>query len=147
FVPLEDWKVGFSYTAFTDAGFFEDYAISTAKGSVNEVYATYLADDYYADLRIQKFNALGSTVTWADQGKQVMTLPNIKAASYTDLSDWGQVRASARIMGIQRGLDSTATYGGVNYVFGYQQQKVHGTLEASWQNQYVTPMGVVATPY
>jgi LPS-assembly protein len=50
-------------------------------------------------------------------------------------------------MGIQRGLDSTGNYGGIPYVFGYQENKVHGTLEASWQNQYVTPMGVVATPY
>ena len=147
FTPLENWTAGFSYTTFTDAGFFEDYAISTAKGSVNEVYATYLTDDYYADLRIQKFNSLGSNVTWAEQDKQVMALPNIKAASYTNLDDWGQVRASARIMGIQRGLDSTATYGGVSYVFGYQQRKVHATLEGSWQNQYVTPVGVVATPY
>ncbi|RYE84309.1 MAG: LPS-assembly protein LptD, partial [Hyphomicrobiales bacterium] len=146
FVPLEDWTVGFSYTAFTDAAFFRDYEISTAKGAVNEVYATYLADDYYADLRIQKFNALGD-VTWADQAKQVMTLPNIKATSYTNLDDWGQVKLSARVMGIQRGLDSTATYGGVPYVLGYQENKVHGTLEASWQNQYVTPVGVVATPY
>lgn len=146
FVPLQDWTAGFSYTAFTDAAFFRDYEFSTAKGAINEVYATYLTDDYYADLRIQKYIALGD-ITWAEQTKQVLTLPNIKAASYTDLDDWGQVRLSARVMGIQRGLDSTATYGGVPYVFGYQENKVHGTLEANWQNQYVTPVGVVATPY
>lgn len=146
FTPIEDWKVGFSFTTFTDAAFFRDYELSLAKGAVNEAYATYLTDDYYADLRIQKFNALGD-VTWADQEKQVKAIPNIKAANYIDLDDWGQVRLSARVMGIQRGLNSTTTYGGVPYVFGYQENKVHGTLEASWQNQYVTPVGVVATPY
>lgn len=146
FVPLEDWKAGFSFTTFTDAAFLKDYYFSDSKNSVNEVYATYLVDDYYADIRVQKFNALGN-VTWAEQEKQVRAIPNIKAASYTDLSEWGQVRLSARIMGIQRGADSSGTYGGVPYVFGYQENKVHGTLEASWQKQYVTPIGVVATPY
>lgn len=146
FVPLEDWKMGFQYTAFSDAAFLSDYQFSDSKNSVNEVYATYLADDYYADLRIQKFNALGN-VTWSDQEKQVRTLPNIKAASYTDLGEWGQFRTAARIMGIQRGLDSQATYGVVPYVFGYQENKVHASLEASWQKQWVSPIGVVATPY
>src|SRR5690606_35921642 len=118
FVPLQDWKVGFSYTAFTDAGFFKDYEISYAVLCVNKIYATYLTDDYYADFRAQQFYKLGEKITWAHQEKPAATLPNIKAASYTDLDDWGQIRASARIMGIQRGIDATGTYGGVPYVFG-----------------------------
>lgn len=146
FVPLKDWTVGFSFTTFTDAAFLEDYYFTDSKNSVNEIYATYLTDDYYADVRIQKFNALGN-VTWAEQEKQVQTLPNAKAASYTDLGEWGQIRTTTRLMGIERGADSTATYGGVPYVLGYQENKVHGSIEASWQKQYVTPVGVVATPY
>jgi LPS-assembly protein len=146
FVPLENWTAGFSVTTFTDAAFFNDYEISTAKGAINEVYATYLTDDDYVDMRAQKFNALGD-VTWADQEKQVRAIPNIKAVNYTDLGEWGQIRTSARVLGIQRGLDSTATYGGVPYVFGYQESKLHATLETSWQKQWVAPIGALVTPY
>ena len=146
FTPLENWTAGFSVTTFTDAAFFNDYEISPAKGAINEVYATYLTDDDYLDLRAQKFNALGD-VTWTDQEKQVRAIPNIKAANYTDLGEWGQIRTSARILGIQRGLDSTATYGGVPYVLGYQESKLHGTIETSWQKQWIAPVGAVLTPY
>lgn len=147
FKPLEDWTVGFSASAFTDAGFYEDYSRPTTNAGVNEVYATYLTDEYFADLRIQKFNKLGKDVTWAEQDQQVRTLPNVKAASYTDLGEWGQIRGSTRIQNIYRGMDSTATYGGVPYVFGYKENKAHIAVGGSWQNQYVTPVGLVATPY
>jgi LPS-assembly protein len=147
FRPIEDWTVGFSASAFTDAGFYEDYKHPTTNAGVNEVYATYLTDDYFADFRIQKYNALGKDITWADQDKQLRTLPNIKASSYTDLAEWGQIRGSTRIQNVYRGTDSTGNFGGVPYVFGYQENKAHIAVEGSWQNQYVTPVGLVATPY
>jgi LPS-assembly protein len=146
FTPLEDWKAGFSYTTFTDAAFLPDYELTDSKNSVNEAYVTHLSDDYYADVRIQKFNLLGN-VTWVEQEKQTRVIPNIKAASYTDLGEWGQFRGSTRIMGIGRGADSTATYGGVPYVLGYREEKVHAALEGSWQKQWIAPMGVAVTPY
>jgi LPS-assembly protein len=35
----------------------------------------------------------------------------------------------------------------VPYIFGYEENKVHATLEGSWQKQVVLPAGVLATPY
>src|SRR5690606_24084804 len=54
FTPVQDWKVGWSYTAFTDAAYLKDYRLSTAKSSVNEVYATHLTADTYIDARVQQ---------------------------------------------------------------------------------------------
>src|SRR5690606_34669554 len=33
------------------------------------------------------------------------------------------------------------------YTFAYQENKVHAMLQGSWQNQYILPAGLVATPY
>src|SRR5690606_18851599 len=33
------------------------------------------------------------------------------------------------------------------YEFAYEEHKVHAAVEASWQNQYVLPGGLLATPY
>jgi LPS-assembly protein len=46
-----------------------------------------------------------------------------------------------------RELDSFSSTGGVPYVFGYEQTKAHATFEAAWQDQYILPGGLVATPY
>jgi len=147
FVPLDHWTVGFSASAFTDAGFYEDYGLSQDYADVNEVYATYLTDDVFADFRLQKFNKLGADVTWNEQVEQIWALPNIKAASYVDLAEWGQLRGSTRIQGIIRGADDTDSFGGKNYVFGYEENKAHVAVEGSWQQQVVTSPGVVVTPY
>lgn len=146
FVPFEDWKAGWSYTAFSDAAYLVDYKQQTWKNVVNEVYATHLSDDFYLDMRLQQFNLLGN-VTPLQQEQNARAIPNIKAAHYLDLDDMGQVAFEARVLGIQRGVDSTATYNGVPYIFAYEENKVHATIEASWQNQYILPGGIVATPY
>jgi len=146
FVPFEDWKAGWSYTAFSDAAYLIDYKLQTSKNVVNEVYATHLSDDFYLDVRLQQFNLLGN-VTPLQQQQHARAVPSIRAAHYLDLEDMGQVAFEARVLGIQRGADSTATYNGVPYIFAYQENKVHATIEASWQNQYILPAGIVATPY
>ncbi|MHB1101294.1 MAG: LPS-assembly protein LptD [Devosia sp.] len=146
FVPFEDWKAGWSYTAFSDAAYLVDYKLQSSKNVVNEVYATHLSEDFYLDVRVQQFNLLGN-VTPPQQQQHARAVPSIRAAHYLDLGDMGQVAFEARVLGIQRGADSTATYNGVPYIFAYQENKVHATIEASWQNQYILPAGIVATPY
>src|SRR5690606_29904744 len=66
FVPYEDWKVGMSYVAFTDAAYLNDYRLDVGKSSVSEVYATHVSQDTYFDVRLQQFNRLGD-ITEADQ--------------------------------------------------------------------------------
>lgn len=146
FVPFEDWKAGWSYTAFSDAAYLVDYKLQSSKNVINEVYATHLTDDTYIDLRLQRHNLLGN-VTAAQQDQQASAIPRIEAAHYLDLGDMGRVAFEANLIGIQRGADATATYNGVPYVFGYRENKLHATVEASWQNQYILPAGIVATPY
>lgn len=147
FKPAKDWTVGWSYTAFTDAGYLVNYKLQSSKNVVNEVYATYLTRDLYFDIRAQQFNLLGENVTPLQQDQHTRAIPRIEAASYHDLGEFGRVDLSGELIGIQRGVDSTATYAGVPYVFAYEQNKIHATLEAAWQNQYILPAGIVATPY
>jgi LPS-assembly protein len=146
FEPVENWTAGWSYTAFTDAAYLIDYKLRTSKDVINEVYATYLTQDTYLDLRAQQFNLLGDVLP-QQQDEHARAIPNIRAASYNDLGEFGRIDLSARVLGIQRGADSTATYGGVPYVFAYEENKLHATVEAAWQNRYILPVGVVATPY
>lgn len=147
FTPVEDWTTGWSYTVFTDAAFIEDYGSGISKDVTNEVYATYLTDDTYLDLRAQQFQKLGEDVTWGDQEEQTRVVPSVTAAHYLDLGEMGRVEFDARALGIQRGRDSTASYGGVPYELAYSENKVHLMVQAAWQNQYILPTGVLVTPY
>ncbi|WP_055997629.1 LPS-assembly protein LptD [Devosia sp. Root413D1] len=151
FQPIADWTVGWSYSAFTDAAYFDDYDFSTADWVTNEVYATHLSSDFYADLRLQEFLKLGQygTIKGADdaQAQQALAVPNARGAGYFDLGDWGQVRANGNLLGVQRDLDSAATYGTKDYVFGYEGSKTHASGELVWQNQIIASGGVVVTPY
>lgn len=146
FRPIENWTTGWSYTAFTDAAYLGDYGLKEGDNNVNEVYATYLTRDVYLDLRARQFNLLGD-VTWADQAKQTRAIPTIEAAKYHDLGDYGRLELSGELHGIQRGKDSYETFNGVPYVEAYEENKVHATLEGGWQNQFILPSGLVATPY
>lgn len=137
---------GWTYTAFTDAAYLGDYDLNNAGRVVNEVYATHLSDDFFVDVRLQEFKLLGN-VSEADQNKQALTIPNARSSNYFDLGPNGQIRLDGSFLGVQRGENSYETYGAVPYVFGYEGQKFHGTAEASWQNQYILPGGMVATPY
>lgn len=146
FKPLENWKTGWSYTAFSDAAYLNDYRLRTGDNLVNEIYATYLTRDVYFDARVQHFNLLGD-VSEASQLKQARAIPAIEAASYHDLGEHGRIELSGEVLGVQRELDSFRSVNGVPYVFGYEGTKVRATLQAAWENQYVLPAGLVATPY
>lgn len=152
FEPIADWTVGWSYSAFTDAAYFDDYDFSTADWVTNEVYATHLSSDFYADVRLQEFLKLGQfdgTMAGAklEQAQQAATLPNARGNGYFDLGDWGQVRANGNLLGVYRAENSSALFAGVPYVFGYEGAKTHASGELSWQNQIIAPGGVVVTPY
>lgn len=151
FEPVADWTVGWSYSAFTDAAYFDDYDFNTANWVTNEVYATHLSSDFYADLRLQQFLKLGQfgTEAAADsaQAQQAVTLPNARGAGYFDLGEWGQVRANGNLLGVQRDETAAASYGGIPYTFGFEGSKTHASGELSWQNQLIAPGGVVVTPY
>ena len=146
-----EWTAGWSYTAFTDAAYLGDYDFNSAGRAVNEVYATHLSDDFFVDVRLQEFKLLGR---FADQpteqmvqDQQALTIPNARSSNYFDLGPNGQIRIDGTFLGVVRAENSYATYGGVPYVFGYEGEKFHGMAEASWQNQYILPGGLVATPY
>lgn len=144
FQPVEDWTVGWSYTAFSDAAFLIDYDLRSGKNVVNEIYATYLTRDTFFDARLRAHNFLGNITTQSNQGAQI---PRIEVAHYVDLEDYGHLRFDADVTGVVRFADHTATFNAVPYVFGYEERKVHATLEGSWQDQYVLPGGILATPY
>ncbi|MCF6344073.1 MAG: LPS assembly protein LptD [Devosiaceae bacterium] len=147
FIPKEDWKIGWSYTAFTDPAFFSNYDLSSKKSSVNEIYAQYLSDDIYANVRVQDFIVLGNA-NQAVQDKQADTIPNARYEQVFDLgADNGRIALSGDLLGINRKSDSTKTVNGVPYILGYEGSKVHGTLEAGWSNQYETSSGLVFSPY
>jgi LPS-assembly protein len=157
FVPIPGWTLGWSYSAFTDPGYFEDYDFDTAGYGVNEVYATHVSRDFYADVRLQEFLKYGQyeepTLAQSDaaadlaQDQQAATMPNARGAGYFDLGEWGQLRATASIQGVYRDADDLETFGGVPYVFGYEGDKTHATAEVSWQNQIITGGGIVVTPF
>ncbi|MDB5535558.1 MAG: LPS-assembly protein LptD [Devosia sp.] len=147
FVPAKDWKAGWSYTAFSDFAYFEDYRISTAESSVNEVYATHLTDDTYFDARLQQFNVLGQ-VTRDSQDLQGNALPKVRFERMLELAPgMGRVEITGRLLGVRRELDYNTSANGVPYQFGYAGNKNHAVFQAGWQNQYIGGGGFVATPY
>ncbi len=146
-----DWTAGWNYTAFTDAAYLGDYDFNNAGRLVNEVYATHLSDDFFVDVRLQEFKLLDrfpdAATEQQTQDQQALTIPNARSANYFDLGKNGQIRLDGTFLGVQRDENSYASFGPRDYVFGYEGQKFHGTAEASWQNQFILPGGVVATPY
>ncbi len=147
FTPIEDWTVGWSYVAFTDAAYLPDYRLTTAKSSVNQVYGTHLTSDTYIDARLQQFNLLGD-VTAASQGQQGKALPALRFEHVEDLGPGnGRIEISGRLLGVQRDIDSAYSYNGVPYVWGYAGNKQHLSLQAGWQTQWIGGGGFVATPY
>ena len=147
FIPADDWKIGWSYSAFTDAAFLSNYNMAIKKSYVNEVYAQYLTSETYANIRVQDFTLLGN-YTQADQDKQASTIPNARVEQIFELeNDNGRIALLGNLLGINRVADSNATYNGVPYIFGYGGNKIHGTAEASWTKQFETDAGLVFTPY
>lgn len=147
FRPIADWTFGWSYTAFTDAAYLVDYRMSTAKATVNEVYATHLTDDTFIDARLQQFNLLGN-VSAASQGLQGKALPTVRFEHMQELAPgMGRIELSGRLLGVHRDLDSTSMVNGVPYTFGHAGSKQHASFTAAWQTQWIGGGGFVATPY
>ena len=143
FTPVKDWTAGWSYTAFTDPAFLTDYQLRSSKNSVNQVYATYLTEDTYLDVRLRQYNILNQTT----QARQARQIPSVEAAHYSDFGEFGRVELYGRLLNVQRESDHTRTVNGVPYVFGLEGNKGHAMVEGAWQKQFVLPGGVLATPY
>lgn len=147
FTPTSEWTAGWSYTAFTDPAFLGHYLIDSAGSTVNEVYAEYLTADTFLDARAQEFVLLGE-VTQASQNQQAAAIPSIRFDHVQSLGDAGQARVRGDLVGVHRAADDVRN-NGVPYVVGYQGNKYHGTVEASWENQYIlgpaaiTPFGAL----
>ncbi|MHA6691989.1 LPS-assembly protein LptD [Devosia sp. A449] len=153
FVPVKDWKAGWSYTAFTDAAYLTDYRLTVGKSSINEVYATHLTEDTYIDARVQQFTLLGN-YTMESQGRQGQTVPTVRFEHVEELGPGnGRIEISGKLLGVRRELDATGpvlTDGSGNpvpYNFGYAGNKQHLSLQAGWQTQWIGAGGFVATPY
>jgi LPS-assembly protein len=147
FRPVEDWTVGWSYTAFSDAAFFEDYRLEEREASVNEVYATNVTPNTFIDLRLQQFNLLGDVLE-ADQDRQGQAVPNARFEHVQRLATgWGQAEISGRLLGVQREDDHRVEVNGVPYVFGSAGDKTHALLQGGWQNEWIGAGGFVAKPY
>lgn len=149
FTPIENWTAGWSYSVFTDNAYLKDYKLTDSDSSINQAYATHLTADTFIDARVQKFNRLGNYGP-ADEQRQGTVLPKVEFEHYQDLMPgWGRVHVQGEALSIQRGLDQTGTYGAgaVPYVFGYEGNKLHGMIEGAWENQYILPGGIAATPY
>jgi LPS-assembly protein len=151
FTPLPNWNVGWSYSAFTDRAFLGDYALSEDESSTNEAYASYRTDQTWLDARVQKFTKLGNYDDVNDM-YQGINLPKVKFTHVQDLqSGWGRLNFSGELLSVERELNQTRTryVNGVKhtYVFGYAGYKQHLELEGAWENQWILPGGVTATPY
>lgn len=154
FVPAKDWTVGWSYTAFTDAAYLLDYRVRQPRDDdvTNEVYATRLTRSDYFDIRAQQFNELGdySSVAAQDlaQDQQAQTLPNARYDKVIPLGgERGEIDVTARLLGTNRGADSTTSPNGVTYQLGYAETKAHAMVQVGWQKQWIGGTGLVTTPY
>jgi LPS-assembly protein len=147
FTPAKSWTVGWSYSAFSDNAYLRDYNFTDDHSSVSQAYGTYLNELTYFDIRAQRFNRLGNH-TEADDREQGITLPVIRAEHIQDLQPgWGRLHFTGKVLSVYRADDQTRSYNGVPFVFGYEGAKQHLELEGAWENQYILPGGVAATPY
>ena len=146
FTPAQNWNVGWSYTAFTDNAYLTDYKFTDATSTENQVYASYLDEVTWFDIRAQEFNSLGNYLT--NDPAQGKTFPVSGFETTHELADgWGRLHLTGKLLSVLRDADQTGTYGGVPYVFGEQGYKQHLMLEGAWEDQFILPGGVAATPY
>ena len=147
FRPVEEWQVGWSYTGFTDPAYFRDYRLDRSGTNVNQLFATHVGEQTFFDARIQRFNRLGE-ISEQTQGQQGSTLPVVRLEHIEDLGpDLGRIEISAKLLGVNRRFDSRTDANGVPYVFGYEGNKQHASVQAGWQKQWIGAGGLVATPY
>jgi len=114
--------------------------------TTNRVYGTYLNEMTYFDARIERGNLLGNYAT--DDPAQATLLPQVTFEHVQDLAPgFGRAHLSGELLRVTRQADQTATYGGIPYVTGYEGTKQHLALEGAWEDQFILPGGLVATPY
>jgi len=144
FTPTREWTWGWNYTLSTDPYFLTDYQLVESKNQINEVYATYLDKQHYGDVRVQQFNLLEST----SQDQQALLIPNARYEGVLNLDDGlGQATLTARLIGLGRNADDSATVNGVDYDYGFSGRKSHAVIQGSWRNQMIGPGGLVFSPY
>jgi LPS-assembly protein len=160
FVPEKDWTVGWSYTAFTDPSFFEDYHLAYSSTVNNQLYATEVSGNQYLDLRVQRFDRLGDMTAAsaaAAPARQALVLPNINYRNVLYLpGDMGELDLTGSLLGVQRQADdvrttlsnpTTSPPTPVRYTMGFAEEKFHGMGELDWQKQFITPGGFAVTPF
>ncbi|VAW15918.1 Outer membrane protein Imp, required for envelope biogenesis / Organic solvent tolerance protein precursor [hydrothermal vent metagenome] len=146
FTPAKDWNAGWSYLAFSDPAFIPDYQLA-GFDTINDIYVQKFSANSFFDARVQEFKVLGN-VSGAVQDQQGSTLPLVRLNRVEQLAnDFGQVAINANLIGVNRKLDHSATIGAVPYLYGYQGNKYHAMVEASWSKQSIVPGGLVMTPY
>ncbi len=146
FTPVKSWNAGWSYLAFTDPAFIPDYKL-TGFDTINDVYVQHLSNNTFFDARLQEFKVLGNVPPSA-QDRQGRTVPLVRLDHVAELGNsLGQVTISANFIGVNRALDHSATIGGVPYIYGYQGNKYHAMLKATWSRQWIAPGGIAFTPY
>ncbi len=146
FTPIKNWNAGWSYLAFTDPGFIPDYQLA-GFDTINDLYAQYLSPNSFFDARVQEFKILGN-ISPAIQDRQGSTVPLARFDRVEELAnDLGQVALSANLIGVNRKLDHSTNIGGVPYIYGYQGNKYHAMLKATWSRQWIAPGGFILTPY
>lgn len=146
FTPADHWTAGWSYSVFTDQAYLTDYKFTDADSATNSVFGTYLNEMTFFDIRVAQGQRLGNYTT--NDPQQAILLPQTEFEHVQELAPgWGRVHVSGELESIVRGGDQTATYGVVPYVFGYEGNKQHLMLEGGWEDQYILPGGVTATPY
>ncbi|HVX73022.1 MAG TPA: LPS assembly protein LptD [Devosia sp.] len=146
FTPADHWTAGWSYSTFTDQAYLIDYKFTDADSYTNRVYGTYLNEMTYFDARIERGNLLGNYTT--DDPAQATLLPQVTFDHVQDLAPgFGRAHLSGELLRVTRGADQLGIYGGVPYVTGYEGTKQHLALEAAWEDQFILPGGLVATPY
>ncbi|WP_404404348.1 LPS-assembly protein LptD [Pelagibacterium halotolerans] len=152
FRPIKEWKLGWSYTAFTDPGFLPDYDLDSGIER-NEIYAEYLTAGSWADIRFRQYVPLGNQTDWGAfenaQNRQALVAPFVEGAHVVDLGDGaGQVAFSGTMTGIARGLDhQSAAFDGKQYTYGYAGNAWHLSGEAGWTETWIAPGGVTVSPY
>lgn len=146
FTPADHWDAGWSYSTFTDQAYLTDYKFTDADSSTNTVYGTYLNDMTWFDIRAEQGNRLGNYTS--NDPQQATTLPQVSFEHIQDLADgYGRLHVRGELLSILRGDDQTELQNTVPYVTGYEGNKQHLMLEGGWEDQYILPGGVTATPY
>ena len=75
-------------------------------------------------------------------------LPQLSYDHVQDLAPgYGRLHLTGELLDVTRAADDSTSFNGVPYDFGLAGGKEHLMLEGGWENQFILPGGVAATPY